>query len=168
MVEQKREEMKKLWPVSATLFFNRDGPSLPICCVGVVGHTNLVAYKPLPEEAFDAKLFNQNGEEVSKAWFNPKFGQPLKPDKKLLDGSFLMDSDAMFGNSRELNFTNWDGSNHYWDFNIVKSFRVKKAGEYRLQVQVRLFVKDTNGVFQPFILPAAVTNVTILNSDLSK
>ncbi len=54
--------------------------------VGVMGYTNVALYKPLPTQAFDAHLVDQDGKEVSKARFNNDFGQALKPDKKLLDG----------------------------------------------------------------------------------
>lgn len=73
---------------------------------------------------------------------------------------------AMYGHSRKLDFSHGDYTSHYWDFDVVKSFRIKEPGEYRLQVQVRLFVKDTNGVFQPFILPPVETPVKIRERDL--
>ncbi len=72
----------------------------------------------------------------------------------------------MYGNSRELHFDTGDGNGHYWDFNILHCFRFNKPGIYRLQVQGRLFTKDTNGVFQPFMLPPVETNVTISAADL--
>jgi hypothetical protein len=50
----------------------------------------------------------------------------------------------------------------------LKSFRIKEADQYRLQVEVRLFTKDTNGLFQPFILPPVEAKVNISASDLGK
>ena len=137
------------------------------CRIGVVGNSNLVVFKPLHSEAIDAHLFATDGKEVSKGWFNHEFGQTLKPDEKLLDGSFAVDLDAQFGHSRRLYFPR-DSDAHYWDLDVLKSFRVKSAGQYRLQVQVRLFTKDTNGIFQPFILPPVETNIEISVSDLGK
>jgi len=137
------------------------------CRIGVGGNTNIVAYRPLRSQAFDAHLFAADGKEISKAWFNHNFGQNLKPDKELLDGSFKMSLESQFGHSRELVFPR-DSSAHYWDLDILKSFRIKEAGEYRLQVQVRLFTKDTNGVFQPFILPPVETKMNISEKDLGK
>ena len=52
--------------------------------------------------------------------------------------------------------------------NILKSFCIKDPGEYRLQVEVRLFTKDIKGVFQPFILPPVETKVNITENDLIK
>jgi hypothetical protein len=169
VIEQKREEMQKERPVYAIIGIEKQDHTPTISCwVGVFGHTNVIAYKPLPEQAFDAHLFDQNGKEISKVQFHHEFGQVLEPDKELLDGSYARSVDAMYGHSRKLDFKNWDGSNHYWDFDVMKSFRIKKTGEYRLQVQVRLFVQDTNGVFQPFLLTPVETKLKILESDLYK
>jgi hypothetical protein len=130
------------------------------CRIGVGGNTNVVAYRPLHSQAYDAHLFAKDGKEIPKAWFNHEFGQTLKPDKKLLDGSFAMDLDAQYGHSRMLLFPTCSDA-HYWDFDVLKSFRIKEAGEYRLEVQVRLFIKDTNADFQPFFLPPVETHVKI-------
>ena len=139
------------------------GAIRPICFIGVIGHTNMVAYRPLPSQAFDAHLFDSSGKVVSKTWAGTKFGNSLKVDHELLD---LTVHGVEYVDGRTLlpRF----GDYHIWDFDILKSFKIKEPGEYRLQVQVRLFVKDTNGVFQPFILPMVETNVIILGSDLGK
>jgi|SRR5665213_44002 len=129
------------------------------CQVSYLGHTNMVVYVPIPEQKFDARLFSISGKEISKA-SDCKFGQKLKPDKSLLDGARYYSYDGWNGYDRRLDFKNGNHGN-FWDFDILKSFQIKKAGEYRLQVQVRLFTKDTNGVFQPFILPPVETKVKI-------
>ena len=72
----------------------------------------------------------------------------------------------MWGNSRELLFEHGAGDFHVWDFNLVKAFKIEDSGPYRLQVTVRLFVKDTNGVFKPFILPPVSKEVKISDDDL--
>lgn len=142
------------------------GPPRPkLCWVGFFGHTNLVAYRPLSSQAFDAQLFDENGKEVAKN-FGCQFGKKPKPDAKLLDGSFRKEIAEMYGPSRMLNFTNGDGGCPYWEFDIVKSFRVKEPGAYRLKVQVRLFVKDTNGIFQTYFVPSVERKVTIAKEDL--
>jgi hypothetical protein len=164
MIELKhiREEAAKPSPIHAVIsLFGQQ------CWIGVGGNTNLVVYRPLRSQAFDAHLSAASGKEISKAWFTHQFGRTLKPDKELLDGSFATNLEAQFGNSRMLFFPQ-NSSSHYWDFDILKSFRIKEPGEYRLQVQVRLFAKDTNGVFQPFILPPVETKVEISESDLGK
>lgn len=125
--------------------------------VGILGRTNLVAYKPLPKQAFDAQLFDANGKEIKKTFFGRQLGKPLQPDKKLLDGSYATDISAMFGQSRELVFTYGAGDQHLWDLELMKMFKIVEPGDYRLQVTVRLFVRDTNGVFSPFILPPVNT-----------
>jgi hypothetical protein len=124
---------------------------------------------PLRSQAFDARLFNSDGKEISKSFYDEKFGQSLRPDKSLLDGSFRQSLPAMYGHSRELDFKNCHADDtRYWDFDVLSSFRIKEPGEYRLQVQVRLFTKDTNGAFQPFILPPVETKVKMSESDLGK
>lgn len=138
--------------------------------IGVVGHTNILFYKPLLPQAINAHLYDKSGNEILKTSYGFKLGQPLKPDKELLEGlsrpRFL---DEVYDiQIREINFAITKGSPDYWDFDVVKSFRIKGPGEYRLQVEVRLFTKDTNGVFQPFILPPVETKVSISESDLGK
>ncbi len=121
------------------------------------GHTNMVVYEPIPEQLLDARLFSTDGKEIPKAP-DCKFGQKLKPDKWLLAGNYIIPDDAMNVHYRRMDFKNGNCS-HFWSFDILKSFRIKEPGEYRLQVEVRLFTKDTNGVFQPFILPPVETKV---------
>jgi hypothetical protein len=152
-------------PPHAVIRIEQPGGTRKVSCeIGyMMGKTNLVVYKPLPNQAFDARLFDQNGKEIPKAWFNFEFGRPLKPDKKLLDGTYDSTNEARWGNPRKLNS---GGCSHYWDFDVVKSFRINAPGQYRLEVQVRMFVKDTNGVFQPFILPPVETAVTISEAEL--
>ena len=127
------------------------------CSIGVCGWTNLTLYRPYKSQAYDAHLFDAASKEVSKTFYGRSFGQPLKADKQLLDGSWRNSLATAYGNSREMSFTNGYGDS-YWDIDMIRSFRIKAAGEYRLQVQVRLFTKDTNGVFQPFILPPTETD----------
>jgi len=134
--------------------------------VGVMGRTNLTAYKPLRLQAFDIQLFDEDGNEIRKTWYGRQFGQPLKPDKKLLDGTFRKDLGEMYGHSRELLFNHGAGESQMWDFDPIKAFRIKEPGTYRLQVTVRLFVKDTNNVFQPFILAPVSKPLKIVDDDL--
>ncbi len=141
------------------------------CWVGVrAGRTNLLAYRPLPTQAFDAHLIGQDGKGIAKSEAGRLFGQKLQPDEQFKE--FQMKGRAAYaegfdGSRRGLYFLEGsDGNDHYWDFNIVKSFEIKEPGEYRLQVQVRLFARDTNGVFQPFILPTVEKPVKISMSDL--
>lgn len=136
----------------------RDGETS--CQVSYRGHTNMVVYEPIPEQQFDFRLFSMDGKEIPKAT-DYKFGRTLKPDKQLLAGNYSIMDDAIRGHDRRLDFKTGNYS-HFWRFDILKSFQVKKPGEYRLQVQVRLFTKDTNEVFQPFILPLVETKVKIL------
>lgn len=138
------------------------------CIVGIDGWTNLTLFKPLKAQSFEAHLYDENSKEVSKAFFGKPFGSKIEPDKKLIDGSWQNDLAAMYGNSREMCFTNGFGTTLESDLDIVKSFRIKGPGEYRLQVEVRLFNKDTNGIFQPFILPPVESKVSISDSDLAK
>lgn len=143
--------------------------------IEVDGHTNIIAYKPLLPQRFDLHLYDANGKAVSKtwwAWWN--IGATLKLDAKLLDGAFK--NDEGFGYSREVVFGPRSlgeiggESPPAWiaDFNIFQCFRIKEPGEYRLQVQVRLFTKDAKGVFQPFILPPVETRIDISANDLGK
>lgn len=62
---------------------------------------------------------------------------------------------------RTLRFDYGDGNFGLWHFDILKSFHVKKPGRYRLRVQVRLFIKDTKGAFQPLILNPVEPRVEI-------
>jgi len=128
------------------------------------GHTNMVVYEPVPEQLFDVHLFSADGKDISKTpdW---EFGQKLKPDNSLLAGNYHIQDDVIRGHERRMDFQNGNCS-HFWKFNILKSFRIKEPGEYRLWVEVRLFVKDANGVFQPFILPAVESKVDISETNL--
>jgi hypothetical protein len=135
------------------------------CQVSYRGHTNLVVYVPIPEQEFDARLFTVSGQEVPKT-HDCKFGQNLQPDKALLAGvSYIME--GISGYDRRMDFSNVNES-HFWNIDLLKSFQIKKSGVYCLQVQVRLFTKDTNGVFQPFLLPPVETKVDISERDLGK
>jgi hypothetical protein len=150
-------------PIQAHIIV-RDGETS--CDVACRGHTNMVTYEPIPEQQFDFHLFSEDGKEISKK-SNYKFGQSLNPDKQLLTGNYLIQDDVIHVHIRQTDFKNGNYS-HTWSFDILKSFRIKKPGEYRLQVEMRLFTKDTNGVFQPFILPPVETKVNISESDLGK
>ena len=130
--------------------------------IGVLGRTNLTAFRPLPSQAFDMQLFDENGKEIKKTWYGRQFGETAKPDKKLLDGTFRNDPGVFFGRSRELRFDHGAGESQMWSFNAVRAFKIKEPGEYRLLVTVRLFVKDTNGVFQPLILPPVSKQLKVL------
>ena len=136
------------------------------CQVNYRGHTNMVVYVPIPEQEFDAKLFSMTGQEIPKAR-HCKFGQTLQPDEALLAGQLSYQDDVIRGHDRRLDFKNGNCS-HFWEFDVLKSFKIKKSGVYRLQVQVRLFTKDTNGVFQPFLLPPVEAKKNISESDLNK
>jgi len=124
----------------------------------------MVVYEPIPEQLFDANLFSIDGKEIPKT-SDCKFGQKLDPDKSLLAGNYSIQDDVIRGHDRRMDFKNGDYS-HFWRFDILKSFRIKEPGQYRLQVEVRLFVKDTNGVFQPFILPPVETKVNVSDTSL--
>ena len=141
-------------------------PPSVICRIGVLGRTNVTLYKPLPAQAFDAHLFDDEGKEVKKTLQGRQFGEVPKPDMKLLDGSFRMDKEAMYGRSRELPFGSGAGASVYWSFDIWKSFRVKDDGQYRLVVEVRLFYQETNGTFKPLILPPVEKQVKLVKSEL--
>jgi hypothetical protein len=116
--------------------------------IGVFSDTNVVTYKPLPSQAFDARLFDPDGKQVIKTHEGHKFGKPLAVDAELLDPIHHRILNVL----RDERIVN----NQFpdWEFDLLKSFRIKKPGPYRLEVQVRLFFKDTNGVFQPLLLPA--------------
>src|SRR4051812_27356602 len=87
--ERLRSRMREEQPVRPMIRIEQMAPDRPISCwIGVMGHTNIIAYQPLPEQAFDAHLFDSTGKEIPKTWFNNKFGKKPKPDKELLDGSF--------------------------------------------------------------------------------
>ena len=145
-------------PIQANIVWNGELG----CQISYRGHTNMVVYEPIPEQLFDFHLFSTDGKEIQKK-SNYKFGQKLQPDKSLLAGNYGIQDDAINVHDRRLNFKNGNYS-HFWNFDILKSFRIKAPGEYRLQVEVRLFTKDTNGVFQPFILPPVETRVEISES----
>ena len=149
-------------PIRANIVWNGE----PGCQISYRGHTNMVVYEPLPEQLVDFHLFSKDGKEISKK-SNYKFSQPLKPDKQLLAGHYSIQDDVIRGHDRIMDFKNGNYS-HFWRFDILKSFRIKEPGEYRLQVEVRLFTKDTNGVFQPFLLPPVETKVKISENDLGK
>ena len=136
-----------------------------ICQVSYRGHTNMAIYVPIPEQEFNARIFSQSGKEIPKA-SDCKFGQKLQPDKSLLAGS-LYYFDGWRSYERRLDFNNGNYS-HFWNFDILKSFRIEEPDEYRLQVLVRLFTKDTNAVFQPFFLPPVEIVVNISKRDLGK
>ena len=142
-------------PIQATIVWNGE----PGCQISYRGHTNIVVYEPIPEQLFDFHLFSMDGKEIQKK-IDYKFSQKLQPDKPLLAENYSIQDDVIHGHYRQMDFKNGNCS-HFWRFDILKSFQVKKAGEYRLQVEVRLFTKDTNGVFQPFALPPAETKVNI-------
>lgn len=172
LLETRKEKIRTEY-LSAEVGGLRDGQytieggySTILTWVGVRGRTNLIAYKPLPSQAFDPQLFDEDGKEIKKTWYGREFGETPKPDKKLVDGTFRKDPGEMWGQSRELRFGHGAGDSHLWDFNALKAFKITEPGEYRLQVTVRLFVKDTNGVFQPLILPPVSRQVKILESDL--
>jgi hypothetical protein len=168
-IELHRIELRAKRPPYTVISIRGIGsPPSPRCNIGIFGNTNLIAYKPLSSQAFDMHLFKIEGDEILKTSYGHQFGQKLEPDKKLLDGTFRNDPAEMYGHSRMLHFDTGDGDSHFWDFDVLKSFRIKEPGEYRLQVEVRLFTKDTNGVFQPFILPPVETKVNISESDLGK
>jgi hypothetical protein len=136
------------------------------CSIVVLGHTNFTAYEPLRSQAFEIHLFDAMGKEIQKTAYGKSFGLPLKPDKALQDGSFDYTGEALWGHLRTLNFTSLGGGSGGWEFRFINAFRIKQPSEYRLQVQVRLFTKDTNGVFQPFLLPPVETKVNITTKDL--
>jgi|GEM_PF-2248729 len=172
MIQHQEAELRAERPIYGviSLMGEANNPA-HICYVGVRGHTNVMGFRPLPSQAFDAHLFGHDGKEIPKTFFyGHKFGQELKPDKEFkefLNGKGPGVIHEMYDDTRRtLDFAAGAGSNHYWDFDVLKSFRIKEPGEYRLQVQVRLFTKDTNGVFQPFILPPVETKVIISESDL--
>lgn len=164
-VEEYRSKLKSQ-PLHVVISHGNSVLNKEGCQVGIMGYTNVLAYKPLSDEAFDARLFGSDGKEVPKTAYGRQFGKSPKPDRRLLDGSFKKDSDAMYGKSRELQFPTGDGSDHYWDFVVMKAFKIKKTGMYRLQIEVRLFVEVTNGVFQPLVLPPAETQVQISEKEL--
>ena len=150
------------------LIIGKTSDSLLRCNIGIYGRTNVTIYRPLLNQVYDAHLYSEEGREVSKTSYGLVFGMPLKPDSKLLDGSWQNDVPTMYGHSRILSFESGYGSTREWSFDILKSFRIKEPGHYRLTVQVRLFTKDTNGIFQPFVLPPVETKVYISESDLGQ
>lgn len=86
-------------------------------------------------------------------------------DKKLMDGSYATDLSAMYGRSRELVFNYGAGDSHLWDLELTKAFKIDEPGDYRLQVTVRLFVRDTNGFFSPFVLPPVSSWIKLSDRD---
>lgn len=145
----------------------RAGASLR-CFVGVMSRTNLVAYKPLPSQAYEAGLFDEAGRSIPKTSEGRKtFGKPLKVDDELRDAIHHRILNQL-RDERTLDLNVGDGDPGIWDFYILKSFRVTQAGRYRLQVQARLFVKDTNGRFQPLLLAPVETQLTIREQDLPR
>jgi hypothetical protein len=125
------------------------------CLVDVIGHTNVIAYKPLPSQAFDAQLFDSHGNAVPKTSIGRAFGKPLEVDPELLDPAHHRIMNYL-RDERTLRFDLgvWE---RVGQFMILQSFRVKNAGEYRLRVQARVFSKDTNRVFKPYaVLPVEV------------
>jgi hypothetical protein len=145
----------------------REWPGQPLeCDIGFIGQTNVTAYKPLSSRAYEAHLFDVNGKEVPKTAYGKSHGLPLKPDKELLDGSWVYNPAYLYGDPRELDFRGPCAGSREWWFDMVKYFQIKEPGEYRLQVEVRLFTKDTNGIFQPFVLPSVETNLNISKMDL--
>lgn len=135
------------------------------CFIGLIAFKIEPAYKPLPSQAFDAWLFDPDGKAVCKTREGRRgFGRPLVVDAELLDPlhhqilSILRD---------ERTITMYTGGDaHIWDLDLLKSFRIKKPGPHRLEVQVRLFVKDTNGVFQPLFLPRVERVVNVRERDV--
>lgn len=154
--------------VRSVLTLDRHYGTLLSCKIGIGGHTNIIGYRPISTQAFDAHLFDENGKEIAKTFYGRSYGLPLNPDKKLLDGTWVNDLEAGYGHGRLLDFVHGYANNPEWKFEMLKTFRIKEPGEYRLKVQVRLFTKDTNGIFQPFILPPVETKVNISESDLGK
>jgi hypothetical protein len=129
-----------------------------------------VLYRPLPGQAFDARLFDTGGIEIAKTSYGNKFGREPTPDRSLLAGTYPKDFKDTYGHwrsrSRELISTNAGSSDYYWDFDVGRAFKVPTPGEYQLIVEVRLFAKDTNGVFKPFVLPAVSRMVRFTEQDL--
>lgn len=166
-LEADKERLRKE-PLHGVISIDRQNhPSASaVCWVGILGQTNITTYKPLPTQAFEAQLLDEDGKEVKKTSYGRQFGEPASPDQKLLDGTFRKDAGEAWGRSRELRFATGDGSSHYWDFDVLKAFKIKEPGEYRLQVTVRLFSKDTNGVFKPLILPPVSQQLKITDDDL--
>lgn len=161
-----------LWVEMAPTREGHPGTDRIICKVGVFGSTNVVLYSPLPSAAFAARLYDSNENEIRKTALGKKFGKGPIPDHDLLNGLFGKNIKDTHGHwrsrSRELTFTNAESSDYYWDFDVTRSFKIKEAGEYKLVVEVRLFVKHTNGVFTPLILPSVNRTVRILEKDLKR
>jgi len=129
---------------------NANSPKHLICSIDVFGHTNLIAYKPLPSQAFDAHVVDEDGKQVQKYFFGGgKYGQSLKPDDELLDPAHHVSLNTI-RDERTMDFNYCEWANPCWTFDVFKVFNFNKAGWYHLQVQVGLFRKDTNGIFQPF------------------
>jgi hypothetical protein len=138
-----------------------------VCWVGLQGgRTNVVGFLPIPSQAFEAKLFDPAGNELPKTDVGKKFGQPLERDKEFKE--YLAGdgpgAERQFhdGTRRLLYFDGGAGNDHYWEFDVSKSFQIRRLGEHRLVVQPRLFIADTNGVFHQSLLPLLQTNVTVL------
>jgi hypothetical protein len=135
-----------------------------VCLVGVIGHSNIIAYKPLPSQAFDAQIFDSEGMPVVKTSIGKSIGKPLEADLELLDPSHHTIMNYL-RDERTLRF-DLGVEERVGQFTILKSFRIKNAGEYRLRVQAKLFFKDTNGVFQPFTLPPVEEPIKISENEI--
>jgi len=136
-----------------------------ICHIEVSGHTNLIAYRPLQSQAYVIRLYTYDGIEIQKTFYGRHFGLPLNPDKSLLDGSWKNSVAAEYGHSRIIDFNNYANTDQ-WFADITNSFRIKEPGTYRLKVQLRLFVRDTNNMYQPFLFPPVETIVRFGDKDL--
>lgn len=142
----------------------------PLTWVGLMGRTNLIGYTPLPDQAFTLRLFDENGKEVRKTAYGRGFGKPLQPDPGLLKASSQNMPSDMWGRAqRVLMFEHGAGDAHLWDFCLPKAFSLERPGSYRLEVSVRLFVKDTNNtnnIFIPLVLPTIERQLKITDSEL--
>jgi hypothetical protein len=149
-----------------------DGPSASVklhfsgkyeCFIGLgpAKRIDLMMFKPLPSQAFEARLYDSTGRPIAKTRNGRKFGKPPKPDPELIDPikyrtlSILRDERTLMG---------FDA--HIWDLNVLDSFRIKEPGQYRLEVEVRLFVKNTNGALQPIVLPPAEVSLIVDEGDI--
>jgi hypothetical protein len=131
-----------------------------MCQINVLGRTNLVAYRPLSTQAYLIRVFDMAGNELSKTFYGRRFGQPLKPDQTLLDGSWSNSIAAGYGHLRIIDFAHY-GNEDGWAADIPKSFHLQEPGNYRVRVELRLFTKGTNGDYQPFFLPPVESIVKI-------
>jgi hypothetical protein len=149
-----------------------DGPlSVSVCAwrtgvaqVLVSSRTNVIAYRPLRGQEFEARLFDARGKAVRKRRAGYAFGKPMVVDAELLDPLHHRIMNVV-RDERTLRFPG-DGGDLVQPFNLLQCFRVSKAGRYRLQVQVRLFTKDATGVFRPYLLPWGGTEVEFTEADI--